>query len=231
MYLCASHYPSSQFIASAMHDSGLTRSQFVRALGYLNINGALRSLDRWLQTGIGDPLLFDRIMQHLGLDREGVREVLERTSDVMQAEAEAVRREQEHRHREQFRPFVWVETSERFPQCVTVVAFSGAIMRYIRLPDDLVTWSDAEQLAFVAEAIRQHDQENRGECIFFGDITGYRFVSHYERSIRLTIAGEVIEEKSGIFRHPRCTVQIGNKMIDTSLVGLIEKLTPAGRRG
>ena len=60
MPCCASDYSISELIYRVFEESGLKRSQFISGLGYRNITGGLRSLDRWLQTGTGDPLMIDR---------------------------------------------------------------------------------------------------------------------------------------------------------------------------
>src|ERR1035438_8752274 len=68
MSRCASHYQISQLIFWVFQESGLKRSHFAAGLGYRNITGGLRSLDAWLQTGTGDPLLIERLVQSYEVD-------------------------------------------------------------------------------------------------------------------------------------------------------------------
>ena len=57
----ASHYPVSQLISRIIVDSGLSRTQFVQALGYRNVQKGLRRLDAWMDHGEGQDRIINQI--------------------------------------------------------------------------------------------------------------------------------------------------------------------------
>jgi hypothetical protein len=52
----------------------------------------------------------------------------------------------------------------------------------------------------------------------FGPIIGYRFVSVYDESIRLDVAGNLIERVAGHFVGPGGSTQIGRKTVAPTLL-------------
>jgi len=61
MLQSASPYPISQFILRLMEESGVSRVEFVQALGYRNMERGLRRLDPWMENGSG----FQLILKHI----------------------------------------------------------------------------------------------------------------------------------------------------------------------
>src|ERR1039458_1469986 len=127
-----------ELIFWVFQESALKRSHFAAGLGYLNITGGLRSLDAWLQTGTGDPLLIERLVQSYGVDPRTVRRALAETDAQHNAEyAEAVRR-QEQWDKEHFRQFVFVETpSGAVQSSFTVAAIVAPCLKFIHVPERL----------------------------------------------------------------------------------------------
>ena len=107
---CASHYSISQLIYRAFKESGLKRSRFIAGLGYRNITGGLRSLDRWLDCGEGDPLLIERLVHAHGIDPATVRRALVETEAQHKAEYDEAVRDRELWDREHFLQSVFVKT-------------------------------------------------------------------------------------------------------------------------
>ena len=86
-------------------------------------------------------------------------------------------------------------------------------MKYMGVPASCLPLPLPEQVATVQWLVRDHYQKNRGECLFFGKIVGYRFVYTYDASILLATNGTMVQEEGGPFRPPSATLRIGHKII------------------
>ncbi len=223
---CASHYSISQLLYQVFQESGLKRSQFIAGLGYRNTTGGLRSLDRWLQTGTGDQLLIERLIQVHGIDSATVRRVLAETEAQHQAEYEEAIRRQAEWDREHFRPYVFVETPFGVVQSsFTVAGIVAPALKTIRLPEGLVTEPESAQIQMVSNLVRRHYADRQGKLPLFGEIVGYRFIRAYEESIRLDVAGNVIGRHAGHFVGPGGSIQIGRRTVaPTLLLKMFERL-------
>ena len=183
-----------------LQESGLKRSTFIAGLGYRNTTGGLRSLDRWLDCGAGDSLLIERLVQAHGIDPATVRLALSETDAQHLAEYEEAVRRQDHWDREHFRPYVFVETRPGLVQSsFTVAAIVAPALKMINLPDTLITEPRSAQIQIVSDLVRRHYVVRQGKLPLFGPIIGYRFVSAYDESIRLDVAGNLIEHVAGHF--------------------------------
>jgi len=106
----------------------------------------------------------------------------------------------------------------------TVAALVAPSLKTIRLPEGLGTLSEPEQLRIVADLVRQHYADRQGKLPLFGDIVGYRFIRAYDASIRLDVAGNMIERVVG-FVGSGGSIQIGRKTVaPTLLLGIFEGL-------
>jgi hypothetical protein len=215
----ASHYSISQFIYQVFHQSGVKRSQFIAALGYHNTTGGLRSLDQWLDSGEGDPLLIERLVQVYNVDPATVRLALSETDAQHQAEYEEAVRRHDHWSREHFRQYVFVETPSGVVQSsFTVAAIVAPALKTISLPEGFATKPESTQTQDVAELIRAHFDERGGKLPLFGPIIGYRFVSAYDQSIRFDVAGNVIQRVAGHFVGPGGSIHIGRTTVPPMLL-------------
>jgi len=183
MSRCASHYSISQFIYRVLQDSGLKRSQFITSLGYRNVTGGLRSLDRWLDGGEGDPVLIDRLIQVYRVDPGALHAALVETEAQHQVEHDEEVHRREQWERQNFHQYVFVETpSGAVRSSFTVAAIVAPALKTIRLPEGLGAKPESEQIQHVTDLIRAHFNEHGGKLSLFGDIIGYRFVNTYRAS-------------------------------------------------
>jgi hypothetical protein len=214
MLRCASYYPISQLIYRTFQESGLKRSQFIASLGYRNITGGLRSLDRWLDCGEGDPLLIDRLVQVYRVHPSTIHGALMETEAQHKAEHHEEMHRREQWECQNFHQYVFIETPAGVVRSsFTVAAIAAPAVKTIRLPEGLVAEPESEQIQFVAELIRAHLNERGGKLSLFGDIVGYRFVCAYDESIQLDTTGSVIERVTGQFIAPGGSIQIGRKTV------------------
>jgi hypothetical protein len=93
---------------------------------------------------------------------------------------------------DKFNPYVFVETSERFPSSIATAGWVANQMKYIDL-------SFEDDLTKVKDIVRSHFAANQGKCHLYGSVTGYRFVSSETESILLHTDGEVRRNESGQF--------------------------------
>ena len=129
----------AKFPFTGNSQSGLKRSQFITSLGYRNITGGLRSLDRWLDSGEGDPLLVDRLIQVYRVEPAAVRAALTETEGQHQDEYDQARRRQADWDRQHFRQYVFVGTPSGVVQSsFTVAAIVAPALKTISLPATLI---------------------------------------------------------------------------------------------
>jgi hypothetical protein len=203
-------YPISRLIREIQKSSGLRSGAFVRSLGYSNISGGLRSLDRWVGSGEGDPYFLRKLVEVYG-QAEQVKAALEDTAPILVAEEKQARIDEELRDRARFRPYVYVESSERTPSQICIAIFMGLRMKLLKLPEEWLDLSVDECLPLVQEFVRQHYAEKHGQCQFFGRITGFRFVHSYDESTRLAIDGSVVAREPGHFVGPNASLSLRKK--------------------
>ena len=203
-------------------ESGLRRSQFIASLGYRNITGGLRSLDRWLEGGEGDSLLIERLVQAHGIDPTTVRRALAETDAQHKTEYDEAVRDRELWDRDRFRQYVFVQTPFGVVQSsFTVTGIVAPALKVIRLPGGLITEPESAQIQYVAELVRAHFLEHAGKLSLFGSIVGYRFIRAYDETIRLDVSGNVIERVAGHFIGPGGSIQFARKTVSpTLLLGL-----------
>ena len=89
----------------------------------------------------------------------------------------------------------------------------GLRMKLLKLPDDWLDLAPDECLVAVQKYVREYYAEKRGECMFFGRITGFRFVHSYDESTRLGIDGHIVAHEPGHFIGPHASLNLGKKWI------------------
>jgi hypothetical protein len=83
-----SAYPVSRFLQRIINDSGLSRSQFIQAIGFKNPSKGLRRLDGWLADGRGDKGCLQRIVDRYHPDPAELESCLRETKAIQEARAE-----------------------------------------------------------------------------------------------------------------------------------------------
>jgi hypothetical protein len=67
-----------------------------------------------------------------------------------------------------FKPYIFIETSERMPSSIAMAAAAGNCMKYVLL-------NPGEGLPDVQRLVQEHYEEKEGNCILYGKILGFRF--------------------------------------------------------
>jgi hypothetical protein len=206
---------------------GLSRTALVRRLGYSNLAGGHKVLNRILRTGIIPSTT--HIARHLAVALEVDDSFL-----VSVIQASEWQRRDEHRaqvlaresaYRATFRPHLRTETARIRPEPLFIAALMGtARLRHVPLSDRAWQLDAEERDAMVKRAILDHHQTQRGRIVSFGEIVGYTLV---------TLPGYLLDfgipfDVNGNCAGPMCVIQrlsqptLGKKRGDTRLTGLFK---------
>jgi hypothetical protein len=127
-------YPISCLIIQIQKSSALRPGAFITSLGYSNISRGLRSLDQWLHSGVGDRYFLRQLVDVYG-HAEQVKAALENTARIHHAEEKRAHIDEELRDRARFRPYVYVESSERTPSQICIASFMGLRMKLVTITE------------------------------------------------------------------------------------------------
>jgi hypothetical protein len=205
----SSDYPISKLIQSTLANSGLRGGEVAHKLGYRNVTGGLRAVDTWLQTGSGHPDALKRLVKEFGLSIETVNEALKKTNDLFQAEDKLAKAKREKRERERFKPYILIEVFNTIPSSgITILAWTGVSVRFIYLDSTYAVLSE-DTWSRVQQKVRDHYTQNGGKIMFFGAVSGYRFVPDWDQSWLLSVDGTILEHDPSHFEIPfRATVSL-----------------------
>jgi hypothetical protein len=204
---CASHYPISQFIARIMNDRCQDRMDFVRSLGYRNLERGLRRLGPWLDEGEGYGRIIGQIAAAYPKEAEELRKAIGATREVKRAEFEAAFLEDCKAEQDTFQPFIHVDGETTRPSSITMFGVTGGRWNLIRIPPAILDLPLAGQLSAVPDLMREYLQEYKGQCPFFGKVTGFRFVRCLDY-FRFDPDGRFLERVDKPFRRAPCVVSL-----------------------
>jgi hypothetical protein len=170
-------YPLSRLILDRAAELGLTRSDLVARLGYVNSSKGHRVLTQALHSGSVTPFVLKRLATALEIDQSEVDKTLAATAKQHQAEEDERRMEAERAYYEAFRPYLRVECERTVPQPVFVAAMIG-VGKLRVVPVDMRVWRSRPLLRdrLVKEAILRHYPRRDGTVIAYGRIIGYSLV-------------------------------------------------------
>src|SRR5580700_10756975 len=98
-YMVQAVYPISRLLQQILNESGLRRSQFIRAIGFRNETKGLKRLDEWLGTGRGHKVCLERIVNRYHPDPAALQSALAETEAIHHFEYQAALRNHEERQR------------------------------------------------------------------------------------------------------------------------------------
>jgi hypothetical protein len=100
-----------------------------------------------------------------------------------------------------FKPYVFIETSEKMPSSISMAAVAANGMKCILL-------NPGEGFADVQRLVRENYKKNDGKCALYWKITGFRYVISPTESIVLDTDGNEVRRENGRF-WPR-SISIGD---------------------
>ena len=209
-----------RFITEEMKRQKLKRSEVARRLGYTNINRGLRRLDECIE----EAALHNFIVQNLHIafrvEQSVVQEVLKITKQQILKRRKDLKVETEGRARETFRPHLSIITERSRPTSITMALLTGMADRTVNLPENFAAHSPEKQLEIVQSVVHRHYVDNRGDCLFFGEILGYYYFHHFRENTRLDVEGNVEMDETTPYTPPQGYITIGNKKITGGLFKL-----------
>jgi hypothetical protein len=198
----SSDYPISKFIKAVIAQSELRGAEFMHTLGYRNAASGFRALDQWLDTGAGHPDVLKRLVNAFGVSVESINQAIQETNERFEVESARALAAWETRERARFSPYIHVEVFNTRPtNAITVLALTGGAVRLIRLHVSYAVVSE-DTLSRVQEIVREHYTRNEGKIMFFGEVSGYRFVPDWNQSWRLSVDGTILEHDEKHFVLP-----------------------------
>lgn len=216
-------YPIGELMRDTITSKGIKRVDVVKAVGYINTNKGLRYLDRCIHgEGNCSKKFVIEVLKFLEVDQHTIDEAIRKTKEKLEAEKEEAERRREEYERKNFRPYIYIKSSESRPEGLAIVAFVGVgAFKHISCPEKISGWAIEEQISKVREIITRHYRDEDGKCSQFGDITGYIYRKTYDDNIEFSIDGEVLGVSMGKFDEgPEPFLQIGNKVITGGLLNL-----------
>ena len=91
-----------------------------------------------------------------------------------------------------FKPYVFVETSNKRPISISMAAVAANEMKYLIL-------NPGEGFADVQRLVRARFDKSQGNVILYGTITGFRYVTSPSESIVLDTDGNELRRENGKF--------------------------------
>ena len=91
-----------------------------------------------------------------------------------------------------FKPYIFIETSEKRPTSISMAAVCANGMKYIPL-------NPGEGFADVQRLVRARFEKSQGNVILYGTITGFRYVTSPTESIVLDTDGNELRRENGRF--------------------------------
>jgi hypothetical protein len=214
------HFTIGRVLAAEASRQGLSRSAFVRLLGYTNLQKGCRVLDRLLHDA-DKPAALRRAGRTLGLNDEVLDAALRATDLERQAEAASQQQRRDDELRAIFRPHIIIE-SDRRPQNM-VGAMTYFAFKHIRLPAAVSEGLRSGQLQWVAAEVARHYRSKMGKLSSWGNITGYTFHDTFETCIRLDVEGKVLQISHAEPQTPQITLSVKGRKIPLSIFGLSER--------
>jgi hypothetical protein len=91
-----------------------------------------------------------------------------------------------------FKPYIFIETSDKRPTSISMAAVAANGMKHILL-------NPGEGFADVQRLVRERFEKSQGKCILYGTITGFRHVTSPTESIVLDTDGNELRRENGKF--------------------------------
>ena len=174
----APSYPICEFLNRLVEEFGPSRSDFVQALGYRNLERGMRRLVPWLEYGNGFYLILTQIKKRYPGQAEELERAVLATRAMKSAEAQAAFLERCKTEADTFRPYIHADGETRVPSGIMMFGMTGGHSRWttIEIPRDISKLPIKDQLAALPKLMLAYKLLYKGACPFFGKLTGFKFV-------------------------------------------------------
>lgn len=211
-------YPSSKLIMDFMAERHLTKTEFVKCLGYKKINRGLRRLQRCLDTGVISDYIQTMLVTRAGMDRERLQKALRETQMEMERERKDYMIRRELQERLQFRPHLYALSTATRPSFITGYAICGGEnLRIIPLPENILNVTSEERMVIIKNRIEDYKKKYKSSIPFFGPLSGFIYQYTYDEGMELSVEGEILHIRTKKGRKGESYWEIGNKRIESSI--------------
>ena len=194
-------YVITLLIEQVLKNRNWRKKDLLLGMGYKNLGRGMRRLDACLSKGdCSNREFMSRLRLALDISPAVLEETTEQTRRQVEENNRQRRIQEELDRRLSFRPYVFVKTEQERPSSITAAAVIGPRLKHLQLNETVLIRSRREQIAQVAEIIRQHFTDNFGRCLLYGSIVGYTFRIGYDETIEYDPAGMILREQSGCYR-------------------------------
>jgi hypothetical protein len=198
------------------------RKEIAKALGSKNISKGVNKIITHIRNKTLNIERLKIIVPFLNLDIDEVIEDYQVTKRIIKKEQKLLNKiaylNNQIYHRDNFKPYIYIETSRTRPTSITFAALCDGDMKYIRsLPRLILDLSKFEQIKLIRNIILNHFDENDGKCILFGDITGYIYYPRFNSGIKFSVIGDVIENNIPDIPQPECGLYYKVRKISINL--------------
>lgn len=205
----SSHYPVGILLNRLIGDAGGTPAEFIRRLGYRNIERGLRRLQPWLDDGQGFERIIKQIIATFPAVEDELRLAIAATKTVKDAEFRAAWLKQCEAERATFVPFIHADGERTVPNGICIFGMTGGHRRWtmIQIPESILVLPLDEQLAALPKLMRSYLLRYEGQCPFFGLVRGFKYVrllDYYQFDSNAVLIGQVSEP----FRESPCYVEL-----------------------
>jgi hypothetical protein len=192
-----------------MEELEKSRSEFVQALGYRNLERGLRRLEPWLDCGDGYHLVLKQIAAAYPGHADDLQRALSETTAIKAAEAEAVFLERCKAEDGWFTPYIHAEGETTVPNGICIFGITGGHARWttVQVSQSILELPLEAQLAALPDLMRWYLRKYRGQCPFFGAVMGFRFVRLVDY-FQFDRHGVFLENVQKPFRCGQCSVQL-----------------------
>lgn len=219
-------YPIGRFILDRTRALGISRSDLVRRLHYLDISSGHKALSGVLLTGVVASHIAEYLANALEVDDALVESVIGATTCQKRDEACVRRVDTEQAYRASFRPHLQVQTERAVPSPIFVAALlTVARLRIVHLPDEALTVNEEARDRIIKPIIIEHWRENGGRVPAFGGITAYVLVlvagyGGFDFGLPYDVTGDPVGGMQKVERLGEAT--LGTRRGDMSLKGQLK---------
>jgi hypothetical protein len=188
--------PVGRLILQRAAGLGLSRSEVVRRLGYLNADNGHRNLGRLLTTGVVPPQIGSVLAAALEIEPGTVQAAVVETAAQHERQREARLDAKDAAYRAVVRPHVRAEVERAVPTPLFVAIVYGPALRIVPVADEVWRADDVLRRRLIKRAIVGHYRRWRGRLPSYGKISGYvavtEMVGHFDVGVPHGVDGNPV---------------------------------------
>lgn len=171
-------YPIQEFLRTLIPPFESSRTEFVQALGYHNLEVGRLHLDSWLDRGEGYDAFLKQVAAAFPNHAAELEQTIADTAKIRAAEGDPGWLNRCRVEEASFVPYIHVAGDTTVPGGITLFGLTGGHERWttIHIPTDILRLGIEGQLAALPELMRAYVKEYRGACPFFGLVRAFLYV-------------------------------------------------------